>query len=189
MNRFITIMVLIIPLTVFGCGRPSRPALIIDGIEFSSSEFNQAFQNSRFVGMGASGRKQFIDEFIANRLILKEAERRSLNKNPDFLLELQNHWEQALMRLMLEKISQEMLAEIVVNDQDIHSYYNRFKDTEFANMKLPDVYQQIKWMLSREKQRKLLAGWVESLKADAVISLDYERLGILQPEEPPSQVP
>jgi len=180
--------VLVITVLVFvSCGRRPHPAVTIDGIAFSSSEFIRAFRNSRFAEMGAEGRKQFIDEFIANKLILKEALRRDLDKEPDFLQEIQNYWEQALMRLMLEYRSQEMLAQIAVTDKEIHDYYNQFKDAEFANMKLADVHQQIKWTLSREKQRRLVSAWVESLKADADIAIDYDRLGILQPRQQRSE--
>ena len=79
---------------------------------------------------------------------------------------------------MIDSKTKELAATIDVSDQEIKDYYQRYQATHFKTKELTQAYQQIKWLLVREKQRKVVGDWVKSLKGKSDIHIDYQLLGI-----------
>ena len=161
-----------------GAAGKDRPAIKIGRITVSAGEFDKAFKSSSFFREGKSSRKEFLDSFISRKLILREAEREGLNKDSEFLEDIQLFWEQSLLKLAISKKMNELSCSIKVNDKEIEDYYNEHKDRDFSNKKLNDVYGRIKLILFKKKQGKALQDWVNSLRENTKIKIDYKSLGI-----------
>jgi len=155
-----------------------KPVIIIDGTRISKQEFEEALNAATFMPVDNQFRKEFLDKFIARKLILNEAERTGLNKDPEFLKEVQQFWEQALLNLALSRKIREFALDTRVSDQEIHNYYNKNKQIEFQDKEITQVYDQIKWTLLNEKQREAIEQWAELLKQKAALTIDYKALGI-----------
>jgi len=164
----------------FGAKLKTRsPAVITIGrARISKQEFEEALNASTFMPVDNQFRKEFLDKFIARKLILYEAERTGLHKDPEFLKEVQRFWEQALLNLALSRKVREFALDTRVSDQEIRSYYNKNKKVEFPDKDLPQVYDQIKWSLLNEKQRQAIEQWADLLKQRVSITIDYDALGI-----------
>ncbi|MCF7908631.1 MAG: hypothetical protein K9L86_07175 [Candidatus Omnitrophica bacterium] len=177
---FRAIPVIIMILLVVGCGLADKehPVITIGNIEVSKQEFKQALNSSLSRSSDVESQRDFLDQFISRKLILNEAERLGLDKDPEFLKDVQLFWEQSLLKLALSKKIKELAVGIQVNDQDIRRYYKKNKDSQFPEKELAQVYDQIKWVILNEKQREAINQWAESLKTKVKINIDYEGLDL-----------
>ena len=177
----ISALVLIIFL-LSGCGwfKKEKPVIKIGEIEITLEEFNKAFESSRFFKEGHIKRKEFLKEFINRKLLLKEAERLGLDKDPQFLDEIQRFWEQALLKRILSKKLREISSQVKVTEKEIKEYYSTHKE-KFPEKDISQVYDQIKWLIFSQKRREALEEWIDSLKKSTNIKIDYKSLGIDSP--------
>lgn len=177
MKKYFYIL-LILFLIATGCSRRENAAIAIGEITVTSSEFEEAFQSSRFAHQRQAGRRLFLDTLVSKKLILKEAEEMGLDKDPEFLKDIQAFWEQGLLKLVLSQKSKEFSTMIKVSDVEIKEYYRDRKESDFATQELPEVYDQIKWLLLQNKQAQAMSQWVDSLRAKTTVIVDRSLLGI-----------
>lgn len=162
-----------------GCafGPEEKAAIKIEEIGFSPYEFEEAFKMSRFYHLGEEGKEEFLDTFISRKLILREAERIGLDKDPEFLKNIQIFWEQSLLKLFISQQMKELSLDIDVSDREIRNYFERNQES-FQDKDIAQVYSQIKWILFQGKQQEAVDRWVDSLKKDVEIIIDYDLLGL-----------
>lgn len=178
MQRIIVVIMMV--LLAAGCSLVSKeqPAITIGDIEISQQEFEAAFQSSIFRNGDSGSRRDFLDQFISRKLILNEAERLGLDKDPQFLNDVQLFWEQSLLKLALSKKIKELAVDIQISDQEVRRYYKKNKDSQFPEKELAQVYDQIKWIILNEKQHQAISQWAESLKTQVKLKIDYKKLGV-----------
>ena len=143
-----------------------------------SLPFNKAFSTSSYFQGDSDLKKEFLEKFISRKLILQEAIRLELDRDPQFLNDVQFFWEQSLLKLALSKKIKELSIDTQVSDQEIRDYYEHSKDVEFIDTELSDVYDQIKWIVLNDKQRVAVSTWSESLRKNINIEIDYKALEI-----------
>ena len=107
MNRITVVLPVIILLILGGCAKKEKPAIEIGEIKVTADEFKEAFRASRFAEYKELGHADFLNTFLKRKLILKEAERLGLDKDPEFLKDVQYFWEQSLLKLVLARQSKE----------------------------------------------------------------------------------
>jgi hypothetical protein len=166
-------------LLVSSCGwlkKEEKPAVSIGKVRISAGEFQRAFEASGFARDG--GKKGFLETFISRKLILLEAERLGLDKDPEFLRGVQDFWEQSLLKLALSKKIKELVSAVDISEEEVQSYYRKNKEQEFADKEFEQAHDRIKWQLLRDKQETAIEDWADSLRKDARIIIDYKLLGI-----------
>ena len=165
---------------ICGCGHADKkpPAAIkIGDINITADEYRDAFKNSPYFSIGTpESKKEFLDNFIARMLILREADRTGMDKNPEFLKSVQLFWQQSLIKMMVDRKIKEISVHIRINESEIKDYYQANKDTEFKGQEMPAVYDQIKWVLFNKKQKALLDEWLDSLRARSKVSVNNKLL-------------
>ncbi|MBU2044970.1 MAG: hypothetical protein KJ619_07085 [Candidatus Omnitrophica bacterium] len=178
------LIIITLVLLISGCSfaKKDKPAIVIGDIEVTRQEFQDALNSSMFRDAGQEGRQEFLYQFIARRLILKEAERLGLDRDPQFLKDIQLFWEQSLLKLALSQKIKELSVDIQVSDKEIRKYYSSNKETQFLEKELPEVYDQIKWVIINQKQQESITQWSESLKQGVKIDIDYKKLGLKEDE-------
>jgi hypothetical protein len=177
MKKIFSVFCSMLILIASGCAKKEQLAIKIGNIEITAQEFEAELRDSRYPN-DPSGRRAFLDQFIQKKLILHEAEKLGLDKNPQFLKDVQFYWEQGLLKLVLTQKTKELMGKIQVTDREINDYYRANQNSEFANTELSQVYNQIKWLLFQEKQSGALAGWVDDLEQKTPVRIDYNLLGI-----------
>lgn len=156
-------------------------AMQLGDISFSAQEFKKAYAESRYANsIELQSKTEFLTEYINKKLILHEAEKLGLDKDPEFLKDLQIFWEQSLLKRMLIKKSNQFLNDnkAQVSDLEIKIYYEKHKDDYYIGKEFNQAYDGIRWFLIQEKQKKLLQKWVDSLQKDCNLKIDYDQLGI-----------
>jgi len=178
MNRKMILIVWSLLLGLTGCGKPRQEAIRIGPVSLSALEFQQAFEDSRYIEDGGQGRQPFLDHYIDTRLLLLEAERLGLDKDPDFLRDIQRFWEMALLRRVIAAQNQRFLQTVAVSRNEIQDYYDRHSDQDFSGRPLDEVQDQIQWILRAIKQNQMFVEWLQGLRQQQEINIDESRLGI-----------
>ena len=178
MKKAIFIILVVLFFTSWGCVKKEKVALKIGDIEFTTEEYDEAFKSSGSFEYDDDQRKEFLDRFISRKLILKEAEKMGLDKDPQFLQSIQLFWEQSLLKLVLSRKMKELSVEIKVGDSQISDFYNNRKEQVYADKELSEVYDQIKLLLFKAKQGEAIQDWVSSLRNKTKVEINYQLLGI-----------
>jgi hypothetical protein len=167
-------------LIFLSCAKKTQeePAIIVDNINITRSEFDSAFNRSNFEKESSKEiRKDFLDNFINRKLILKEAQRQGLDKDQQFLNDIQDFWEQALIKITFDKKIKELFLTVKVSDTEINNFYYANKD-KFGTKDLLNSYNEIKLLVLKEKQKKAINEWLDSLRKKAKIKINYKLLEI-----------
>jgi len=78
--------------------------------------------------------QDFIDEAITKQLLIAEAQRLNIDKNPNFRLELKDFYEHSLIKILMERVHKDLTVE--VTDQEVDHYLNSFgKEYTFYTIK------------------------------------------------------
>lgn len=179
---FIFIILLSLIFVAPGCKKieQGRTVVQIDNIKVSKAEFDAAFKMSPYAYQNTfDSRKKFMDNLISTKLILREAEKTGLDKDPEFLKGVEEFWQQALLKLTLNKKVGELTAQVAVGDNEIKEYYERYKQEKFPTDELPAVSENIKWLLIKEKQGRRIQEWIDSLRKKAKVRVNERLSGIV----------
>lgn len=180
MRNLKIVLILSTALVITSCLKKTKeePAIILDNIKITKSEFDNAFNRLSFEKEATSQeRKAFLENFINRKLILKEAEKIGLDKNQEFLEDVQDFWEQCLLKMSLDKKTKELFMSIKVSDKEINDFYNANKD-KLNNKDLSSSYNEVRLIILKEKQKKAISDWLESLKKKTNIKVNYKLLGL-----------
>jgi hypothetical protein len=161
-----------------GCQKKEKVAIRIGDIPITVQEFNEAFEEGRFQYGVEFSRKDFLDSYIAKKLILKEAEDLRLDHDPQILKSLQIFWEQTLLKLALARKINEVTVPIQITDEEIYGFYEDNQEEDFAGKEFSEVREEIKLLIFRQKQQRALLDWTDNLNKKKKIVIDYQLLGI-----------
>jgi len=169
---------MVIILLSLACAQKEEPAISIGQIKITKSEFEKDFAKFNLSKPDTKeARREFLDNLINRKLILREAENRGLDKDASFLEDVQDFWEQALLKRAVDKKAKELFLNIKIDDNEINDFYNTNKD-KFQGKTLEDVYPEIRLVLFKQKQQKAVEDWMSSLKTQANVKINYKELGL-----------
>ena len=125
-----------------------------------------------------NGRKQYLESFIEKEVLLQEAQRQGVDKEKAFMKSIENYWEQALLKTLLERKSREISGIIHVYDNEIEDYYRDFGEgASFSKVK-----NEIRDMIKKEKEEDAMNAWINELKNKSYIKVNEEVLRSLATE-------
>ena len=166
----------------FACAKkpsPEKIAIRINDYTLTAGEFNNLFTELKTDKDTPEGREMFLENLINRKLLLQEGQRLGLDKQKDFLKSIENFWEHALLKIIIDNKIKETSGSITVTEQEIQDSYNKWVKGNPDNPKtFEELYDIIKWQLTREKQTIALRLWMEELKRNAKIKVNKKALGI-----------
>ncbi len=167
-------------LLIAGCNPAPKDKQIlakINNYEITLDEFKEEFKDSQYAaGETAESKKEFLNNLINRKLILQDAERKGLDKDKSFLRMIERFWEQSLLKLAIERKTRETAGSVSVSDKEIEDAYNNLTAQGKADKPYDQMYQQIKWQITRAKETQQLNDWVNQLHKKADIKIDYDLL-------------
>lgn len=180
MSKLKFLSFLIIILLGISCAPKEEAVISIGQIKITKAEFERDFAKFNLSKPDTNqARQEFLDNLINRKLILREAENRGLDKEESFLEDVQDFWEQALLKRAVDKKAKELFLTIKIGDDEIRDFYNANKD-KFSGKTLEDVYPEIRLVIFKEKQKKSVGDWMSALKKQANIKINYKVLGIIE---------
>ncbi|MBA4418021.1 MAG: peptidylprolyl isomerase [Syntrophus sp. (in: bacteria)] len=101
----------------------------IDDDKITTEEFSKALDkipmNMKMVVATESGKKNYLDNMIMKRLILREAKKEKIDSDKDFLERLDEIKDQLLMETLLKK---KLSMDGKLTDEDLKKYYDAHKE-------------------------------------------------------------
>jgi predicted patatin/cPLA2 family phospholipase len=114
------------------------------------------------------GRKKYLDGLIEKEILLQEAQRQGIERENDFMKSIENYWEQALLRILLERKSKEISNLVNVYDNEIEEYYkNSGEKQSFSKVK-----NEIRDIIKQKKQTDAMDAWIEELKKKSCVKVN-----------------
>jgi len=118
------------------------------------------------------GRKQYLEGFIEKEVLLQEAQHLGIDREKDFMKSIESYWEQALLKILLERKSKEISGLIHVYDNEMEEYYrNSGEKQPFAKVK-----NEIRDIIKQKKETEAMNAWIEELKKKSYIKVNEEVL-------------
>jgi hypothetical protein len=166
---------------ISGCGNQPKVkgAFLckIDNYEIAQEEFEKLFNESSFGRSDTlESRKEFLSNLINQKLILQDAQSQGLDKDKAFLESIQRFWEQALLKIALEKKSREIAGSALVSDKAIEQTYNEMLKDGKTDKPYDQMYNQIKWEIAKSKETQMVNDWITQLNKKADIKINYDLL-------------
>ena len=119
-----------------------------------------------------SGRKRYIDGLLEKEILLQEAQKQNIDKEKYFMKTIENYWEQALLRLLLEREAKKISGSIHVYDNEIEEYYKASGE----QLPLSDVEKDITALIKQRKETAIMNAWIQELKKQSDIKVNKSLL-------------
>lgn len=95
----------------------------INGHDISRTDMQEEGRTGSHHGSGSD----FIDSVITKQLLIEEAQKLSIDKEPSFRKELKEYYEQSLIKVLMERENTSL--QVQVSDKDVDNYLNSFGKT------------------------------------------------------------
>ena len=118
------------------------------------------------------GRRTYLDGLIEKEVLLQEAQRQGIDREKGFMKSIENYWEQALLKILLERKSKEISRLIHVYDNEVEDYYRDSGE----KLPLSKVKDEIKNIIRQKKETDAMNAWVDELKNRSHIKVDEKVL-------------
>lgn len=118
------------------------------------------------------GKKDFIDRVVEKEILLQEAQREGLDREKDFMKSIESYWEQALLKLLLQRKAREISGSIHVYDNEIEEYYKNSGET----LPFSKVKNDIEKIIRQEKETRAMNAWIDELKKKSQIKINKNLL-------------
>lgn len=175
------LIILVSVLFVLGCSSKAQTKKVIlakvNNYEITKEEFEQEFKNSPYGRVDTlESKKEFLQNLINRKLILQDAEAKGLDKEEGFLKMIERFWEQSLLKLALDKKTKEIAGAAFVSDKTVEeAYQNMYKDGK-TDKTYDQMYNQIKWEITKLKEAQMLNNWMSGLRNKAEIKVNESLL-------------
>lgn len=176
----VRLIVLFLLLFVCACQRQSvdKAALVtVNSYELTKEEFEGDFRNSIYGSNDTlESRKEFLNNLVNQKLILQDAQAQGLDKKKSFLKIIEGFWEQSLMKAALEKKSKDISGSVSVSNDIVKEAYDNMAQSGKTEKPYEEMKEQIRWQLIRLKETQLMNDWVDNLRKNAQIKINYDLL-------------
>ncbi len=178
-NHIVFWLILFGLIFTIGCARgPSETTAVrVNEFVMSADEFQEQFDNSDYPA-NKQGKEKFLKDLISRKLLLQEAEQMGLDKQPEFLKEVERFWEKTLLKNIIYRKSKELAGEVSVYEDEIRAQYEKMVDKGAAEGSYEEMYDRIKWQLLRQKQEAAFNEWLKGLRENSEVEVNKQLLGL-----------
>ena len=160
-NVILLITVIAVIAITAGCGREYKEATgdkrvvaRINNYDMTVSDFKS---EARPGMIKRYTKEEILDALVTKQVLLQEAQKQNFDKDDLFMREIQRYWEQALLKLLFKKKSEELINSMGVDDSEV---------------KAPETKKDV----LKRKREKALEDWAADLKGRASVKIDKKLL-------------
>ena len=174
------------PLIFSGCSQKSaqalteKPALVINKLELSREELKQEYRMNSSATHEASATKgeepEWLSRLIERELLVQEAQRLGLDRDPDFMRTIERFWKEALIKLLLDRKSEEIGSRIHVYEPEIEGAYKKLTEENGGAPVEPlsQLREEFRREVRQKKETEAMEHWINELREKAKIVVDRE---------------
>jgi len=182
--RCIYLLMLIPIILISACsqGGPEDPRVVADinGFKLTQAEYlgqlAAEIEFDRDFKLTDTAKKEFLAQIIRRELMIQEAQRLKLDRQQKFVQTIERYWESTLIRDLLEIKGAQIDKTTVVSQDEVHSRYELMKTDGEALPPFTDIRERLEAELREEKKAQMLTRWVDSLRANAKVTIDNKLL-------------
>jgi len=116
-------------------------------------------------------KRMLLESIIMAKVLLQEAQKKSLDKDEIFMKEIELYWEQALLRLLLRKKTEEFSRGIVIKNEEIQAQFNRMVTEEGDQRPFFEVQTEIAREIYNKKMQENLNEWLKKIRSRADVKV------------------
>jgi hypothetical protein len=162
----------------------SKPVASVDDYVIDSDDFRQVLARSAhsddIVGLSLADKKRILDEEIRKELLIQEAIRQGIDKEPEFRQTIERYWEQTLITSLVRRKCASTQSCVIVTQDEIENRYRQMAQPGTELSPLADLRRKLEKEISDEKQTKALEEWTEDLWKKAKIAVNEDNLSALK---------
>lgn len=198
--RIIAATVALLAVALFGCGKGGDNAVIakVNNAKITAADFKHQMEGldnpqlQMSVAVDSKARKDFLEDLIGIELVVQEAKRLGLDKDPEFRKRqetMRKEMEQQIQSALRNDLFRELLKKELSDklnkvpqpaDKEIKEFYAKNQDKMMSmngkRLTLKEVEPRLKDVLMQNKQRDIYLEYTKSLKAKAKVSVDDKAL-------------
>lgn len=115
------------------CAKPAGKTVLvkINNYELTEADFQD---EARLTAASAvyspdpkKAKEELLNELVNKKILIQEAQKENFDKDRAFMKEIERYWEQALLKLLLEKKAEEFSRAITVDKSEVEKEYGRLK--------------------------------------------------------------
>ena len=176
-------------LILISCGGcADKPALSggkvlakINNYELTVEDFNDETRltaaNKGLRADTKKAREEMLDEVVSKKILLQEAQRQNFDKDRAFMNEIERYWEQALIKLMVRRKTEEFARAIIVGENEVREEYARLAEEAPAKIgPFEEMAPGIKDDIYRMKMRRMFNEWLALIRGAADVKIYKENL-------------
>lgn len=126
---------LLVAVSTSGCGSGAseaevqKPALVVNDLRLTPAELNQELAvtavSPHEFAPSTGEEPEWLNRLIQRELLVQEAQRLGLDREPDFMRTIERFWKEALIKLLIERKAKEISATTHVYEPEIEASYKR----------------------------------------------------------------
>lgn len=186
------LFVLISIVFITGCakskegGSPEgRVIATINNYQLTTADFKEGLKTTiaqkNLAVEPAKAKEDILEKLIIRKILVQEAQKENFDKEKSFMMEIERYWEQALIKLLVEKKLREISGMIDADRDEIMNEYNNMKreipvekQAEFPP--LEKLEGEIRNNILNRKKEVMMGEWVDGLRKRASVSIDRKAL-------------
>ncbi len=195
----LAIFLLALPLALTGCNKGGDSTVLarVNRSKITAADFKKQLEDlqpqmQQAVVSDPKARKEFLEDLIGIEVVLQEAKKQGLDKDPEFkkrqdMLKkemekrIQDDARNELFNSLLKKELADKLNKVAPpTDQEVRDYYAKNQDKmrtpDGKKLSFKEVEPQLKRRMLAEKQRDLYLEYAKALRAKATITVDEKAL-------------
>lgn len=199
-TRIIAAIAMLAAAALIGCSKSGDNTVIakVNNVKITAADLKHQIEGldnpqlQMSVATDPKARKEFLEDLIGIELVVQEAKRQGLDKDPDFKkrqdsmrkeleLQLQNALRNDLFRNLLKKELTDKLNKVEKpTDKEVKEFYekNQSKMVSMTGKKLSlrEVEPRLRDVLLQNKQRDIYLEYTKGLKTKSNVSVDEKAL-------------
>ncbi|MBL7157404.1 MAG: SurA N-terminal domain-containing protein [Candidatus Omnitrophica bacterium] len=121
-------------------------------------------------------KRMLLESIIMAKILLQEAQKKSFDKDEIFMKEIELYWEQALLKLLLRKKTEEFSRRIVIKDEEIQAQFNRMVTEEGDQRPFSEAQTEIAREIYNKKMQENLNEWLKEIRSQADVKVNEKVL-------------
>ncbi len=198
-NGILAIFLLLPALALTGCNKGTDSTVLarVNRSKITAADFKKQLEDlqpqmQQAVASDPKARKEFLEDLIGIEVVLQEAKRQGLDKDPEFkkrqdMLKkemerrIQDDARNELFNSLLKKELADKLNKVAPpTDQEVRDYYaknmDKMRTPDGKKLSFKEVEPQLKRRMLAEKQRDLYLEYAKALRAKANITVNEKAL-------------
>ncbi len=183
MKNFLIVILIASILIAAGCARKEESKEVVAQINdyyMSVEDFKQDLRALTLYRPQSiktmEDKMEILNDLIEKEILLQVAQTLNLDKDKKFIKTIENYWKQSLLVLLVQKKAKEISDSIHIYDDEVRAYYEQLKLRNPEIRLLPEIKQDIKRSLRREKETATMQKWLDDLKEKSYIKINEEVL-------------